>query len=134
MIERTLCIIKPNVTEKKKIGEVVAAIEGNGFIILEMKMEKWDRARAEGFYEVHRGKPFFETLVEFMTSGPVVPMIVESDNCVEAFRGFIGATDPAKAVDGTIRKRFGDSLTQNAIHASDSIENATREILYIFGG
>ncbi len=134
MTERTLFIIKPNVTEKNKIGEVIAAIEGKGFRILDMKMERWDRARAGGFYEMHRGKPFYESLVEFMTSGTVVPMVLEAENCVEALRNTIGATDPAKAEEGTVRKRFGDSLTRNAVHASDSRENAAREIGYLFGG
>ena len=133
MTERTLFIIKPNVTKKNKIGEVIAAIEAKGFRIVEMKMEKWDDARAAGFYEVHKGKPFYGALVEFMTSGMVVPMVLESENCVESLRQAIGATDPAKAEEGTVRKRFGDSLTRNAVHASDSLENAAREIAYVFG-
>jgi nucleoside-diphosphate kinase len=134
MTERTLFIIKPNVTEKNKIGEVIAAIEAKGFRIIEMKMEKWNQVRAAGFYEVHKGKPFYGALVEFMTSGAVVPIVLEAENCVEALRNTIGATDPAKAEEGTVRKRFGDSLTRNAVHASDSRENAAREISYVFGG
>ena len=133
MTERTLFIIKPNVTEKNKIGEVIAAIEAKGFRIVGMKMEKWDEARAAGFYEVHKGKPFYGALVEFMTSGAVVPMVLESENCVESLRHAIGATDPAKAEKGTVRQRFGDSLTRNAVHASDSRENAAHEIAYVFG-
>ncbi len=134
MTERTLFIIKPNVTEKHRIGEVIAAIEAKGFRIVDMKMERWDEVRAGGFYEVHRGKPFYGALVEFMTSGPVVPIVLEAENCVEALRNAIGATDPAKAEEGTVRKRFGDSLTRNAVHASDSPENAKKEIAYVFGG
>ena len=134
MTERTLLIIKPNVTEKRKIGEVISALEAHGFSIREMKMIRWTRGEAELFYDVHRGKPFFDALVEFMTSGPIVPMVIEGTGCVGEVRSFIGATDPSKAAEGTIRKRYGDSLTRNAVHASDSPENAVIEIGRVFGG
>jgi len=134
MTERTLLIIKPNVTEKRKIGEVISALETQGFAIREMKMIRWTRGEAERFYDVHRGKPFFDALVDFMTSGPIVPMMIEGPESVGEVRSFIGATDPAKAAEGTIRRRYGDSLTRNAVHASDSPENALIEIDRVFGG
>jgi nucleoside-diphosphate kinase len=132
-VERTLLIIKPNVVEKRKIGAVIEALEEKGIVIREMKMETLGKEKAEEFYSVHRGKPFFDGLVEFMTSGPVIEMVAEHANAVEYVRGIIGATDPAAAAEGTIRKRFGDSLRKNAVHASDSGENAEREIGFLFG-
>ncbi len=132
-MERTLLLIKPNVIEDRNIGAVIDALEKKGLAIVNMRMERFTRERAEGFYEVHRGKPFYEKLVSFMTSGPIVELILEHDNCVDYVREVIGATDPAKAAGGTIRKRFARSLTENAVHASDSPENAAKEIAYIFG-
>ena len=132
-VSRTLLLIKPNVVEKRKVGEVIAALEEKELIIRKMKMETLSRERAEGFYAVHKGKPFFDALVAFMTSGPIVGMVLEHGNAVEYVRTVIGATDPARADDGTIRKRFGESVTMNAVHASDSPENAELEIAYMFG-
>jgi len=132
-MERTLLLIKPNVVADKKIGAVIDALERKGLTIRDMKMERLTRERAEGFYRVHRGKPFFEKLVDFMTSGPIVELILEHEDCVRYVRGIIGDTDPAKAAEGTIRKMFARSLTENAVHASDSPENAEWEIAYMFG-
>jgi nucleoside-diphosphate kinase len=133
-VERTLLLIKPNVVEKGNIEAVISALEEKGLVIREMRMETLSRERAEGFYAVHRGKPFFDVLIEFMTSGPIVEMVLEHENCVEYVRSVIGATDPAKAADGTIRKKFGESVTRNAVHASDSPENAELEITFLFPG
>lgn len=132
-MEKTLLLIKPNVVEDGNIGRVIDMLERKGLTILAMKMETLTRERAEGFYEVHRGKPFYDRLVGFMTSGPIVEMVLEHDNCVEYVRSVIGATDPEKAAEGTIRRMYARSLTENAVHASDSNENAVREIAYIFG-
>ena len=126
-------LIKPNVVENNSIGAVIAALEEGGIVIRMLRTERFTRERAEGFYEVYRGKPFFEKLIEFMTSGPMVAMVVEHENCVAYVRDFIGATDPAEAAPGTIRARFGDSLPRNAVHASDSPEKTEREIAYMFG-
>jgi len=134
LMEKTLLLIKPNVVEKNKIGAVIEALESKGILIRNMKMETFTKERAEGFYDIHRGKPFFEKLVTFMTSGPIVEMILEHENCVEYVRDIIGSTDPEKAAPGTIRRRFGSSVTENAVHASDSKENAIKEIAYIFNG
>jgi nucleoside-diphosphate kinase len=132
-MERTLLIIKPNVVEDRKIGAVISALEEKGLVIREMRMETLSRERAEQFYDIHRGKPFYQALIAFMTSGPVVPMVLEHENGVNYVREVIGNTDPQKAADNTIRKRFARSLTQNAVHASDSPENAVREIVFFFG-
>ena len=128
-----MILIKPNVVKKNKIGAVINALEDKRLIIRNMKMETLTRERAEGFYEIHRGKPFFDNLINFMTSCPIIEIVVEHDNCVEYVREVIGNTNPEKAEEGTIRKIFGDSLTENAIHASDSPDNARKEITYIFG-
>ena len=132
-MERTLILIKPNVVEKNSVGAVIAALEEGGILIRMLRTERLTRERAEGFYEVHRGKPFFEKLIGFMISASVVAMVVEHEDCVAYVRNFIGATDPADAAPGTIRARFGDTLRRNAVHASDSPENAEREIAYMFG-
>ncbi|MHB9030378.1 MAG: nucleoside-diphosphate kinase [Candidatus Latescibacterota bacterium] len=132
-MERTLLIIKPNVVEDRKIGAVISALEDKGLIIREMRMETLSRERTEQFYEIHRGKPFYEALISFMISGPVVPMALEHEDAVNYVRQVIGSTDPQKAAEDTIRKRFARSLTQNAVHASDTPENAAREIAFFFG-
>jgi len=133
-VEQTLLIIKPNVTVTGNIGAVISAIEEHGFTIRAIRQELLDRGRAEDFYEIHRGKPFFDRLVDFMTSGPVVVLVLEEEDCVTRVRTVVGATDPAQAVEGTIRRRFGETVTKNAVHASDSVENAEREIQFFFGG
>ena len=131
-MSQTLLLIKPNAVRKNRIGAVLAALEGKGLVIRKMKMLTFTRDHAEEFYAVHKGKPFFETLISFMTSGPIVAVVFEHEDCVEYVRQVIGNTDPAKAADGTIRKLYGDSLTENAVHASDSDENAQREIAIAF--
>lgn len=132
-MEQTLLLIKPNIVEENKIGAVIAVLEEKGVVIRNIKMETFTKTRVESFYEIHMGKPFFERLLEFMTSGPVVEIILEHENCVEYVRSIIGDTDPGKAKAGTIRNRFGSSVTENVVHASDSVENASKEIAYIFG-
>ena len=132
-MEQTLLLIKPNVIQDKKIGAIISALEEKGLVIRNMKMETFTRERAEGFYEIHRGTPFFVKLIEFMTSGPIVEIVLEHENCIEYVRQVIGNTDPGRAEKGTIRNIFGRSVTENAVHASDSVENALKEIEFIFG-
>jgi nucleoside-diphosphate kinase len=128
----TFSIIKPNAVRTGKIGPILAMINEGGFEIEAMRMVKLTLQQAESFYSVHKGKPFFDGLIEFMTSGPVVVMILRHENAVDYFRNLIGATDPAKAEPGTIRKTFAVSLQMNAVHGSDSIENAIREANFFF--
>ncbi|MGA1978102.1 MAG: nucleoside-diphosphate kinase [Bacteroidales bacterium] len=128
----TFSIIKPNAVRTGKTGPILAMINEAGFEIAAMRMVRMTAEQAETFYEVHRGKPFFESLIEFMTSGPVFVMMLKHENAVEEFRKLIGATDPAKAEPGTIRKLFAVSVQMNAIHGSDSDENAQREANFFF--
>jgi nucleoside-diphosphate kinase len=130
----TFSIIKPNAVRTGKTGPILAMINEGGFEIAAMRMVKMTLPQAESFYSVHKGKPFFEGLIEFMTSGPVVVMILRHDNAVEQFRKLIGATDPAKAEPGTIRKTFAVSVQMNAVHGSDSVENAVVEANFFFSG
>ena len=130
----TFSIIKPNAVRTGKTGPILAMINEGGFEIAAMRMIKMTLSQAEAFYEVHKGKPFFEGLVEFMTSGPVVVMILRHENAVNEFRKLIGATDPANAEPGTIRKVFAVSVQMNAVHGSDSDENALREASFFFSG
>jgi nucleoside-diphosphate kinase len=133
-VERTLCIIKPDAVEKHKAGAILRRIEEGGFRLLAMRMTHLTRTEAEGFYEVHRQRPFYGELVQFMTRSPVVVAALERDGAVAAWRDLMGATDPAKAASNTIRKEFGTNVGENATHGSDSIENARREIAYFFTG
>jgi len=128
----TLSIIKPNAVRTGKTGPILAMINEAGFDIVAMKMVKMSLEQAEAFYDIHKDKAFFSGLVEFMSSGPVVVMILKHKNAVEEFRKLIGATDPAKAEQGTIRKIFAVSLQMNSIHGSDSDENAVREADFFF--
>ncbi len=128
----TFSIIKPNAVRTGKTGPILSMINEGGFEIAAMKMVQMTTSQAESFYEIHSGKPFFEELVEFMTSGPVVVMILKHENAVNEFRKLIGATDPAKAEPGTIRKLFAVSVKMNAVHGSDSDENAEREARFFF--
>jgi nucleoside-diphosphate kinase len=128
----TFSIIKPNAMRTGKAGPILSMINEAGFEISAMRMIQMTKAQAEGFYEIHRERPFFKDLVEFMTSGPVIVMILKHNNAVEEFRKLIGATDPAKAEPGTIRKIFAVSVQMNAIHGSDSPENAAREANFFF--
>ena len=130
----TFSIIKPNAVRTGKTGPILAMINEGGFEIAAMRMVKLTTPQAESFYSVHKGKPFFDGLIEFMTSGPVVVMILRHDNAVEQFRKLIGATDPAKAEPGTIRRTFAVSVQMNAVHGSDSVENAIIEANFFFSG
>lgn len=127
MTDRTFTIIKPNAVAAGNAGKIIDAIIEGGFRIIALRLTYFSRNQAERFYAVHKGKPFFNDLVDFMTSGPVYVGVVEHENAVAEFRRLIGATDPAKAEEGTIRRRFGESLERNAIHGSDSDENARIE-------
>ena len=128
----TFSIIKPDAVRTGKTGPILAMINEGGFEIAAMRMVKITLAQAESFYAVHKGKPFFDGLIEFMISGPVVVMILRHENAVEQFRKLIGATDPAKAEPGTIRRTFAVSVQMNAVHGSDSVENAIQEADFFF--
>jgi nucleoside-diphosphate kinase len=133
-VERTLCIVKPDAVEKRKAGAILERIEEGGFKIVALKMSHLSRREAEGFYAVHQQRPFFGELVQFMTRAPVIIAVLERENAVAAWRELMGATDPAKAATGTIRKQFGSNVGENATHGSDSAENARGEIAYFFPG
>jgi len=132
MTLQTLTIIKPDAVAGGKAGKVLAHLEAAGFVVRAARMTKLSRAQAEAFYEVHKGRPFFDSLCTFMTSGPCIPMVLERADAVAHLRKAIGATDPAQAEAGTVRKLFAESKERNAIHASDSDENARREIGFFF--
>lgn len=128
----TLTIVKPDAVQSGKAGKIIAHLEGEGFVVRAARMARLSRAEAEAFYEVHRERPFFGSLVDFMTSGPCIPMVLERDDAVSHLRAAIGATDPAEAAEGTVRRLFAESKERNAIHASDSAENAAREVGFFF--
>jgi len=128
----TFAIIKPDAVRAGKTGKIIDRIIAGGFRIRALKMIDQSRAQAEGFYEVHRGKPFYDGLTEFRSNAPCVVMVLEKEGAVKAWRDLMGATDPAKADAGTIRKEFGTSVGENATHGSDSDENAAIEIAYFF--
>jgi nucleoside-diphosphate kinase len=130
----TFSIIKPNAVRTGKTGPILAMINEAGFEIAAMRMVKLTLPQAESFYSVHKGKPFYEGLIEFMTSGPVVVMILRHENAVDEFRRLIGSTDPSKAEPGTIRKTFAVSVQMNAVHGSDCVENAIIEANFFFSG
>ena len=132
MSNKTLAIIKPDAVKNNLIGQIIATITGAGFKIKAMKMVRLTKDSAGGFYEVHKARPFYNDLVEFMTSGPCVPIALEKENAVAEFRKLIGSTDPAEASKGTIRKLFAASKAENAVHGSDSDENASLEISHFF--
>jgi nucleoside-diphosphate kinase len=131
-VEQTLSIIKPDAVSKNHIGEIVARFEKANLKIVAQRMMLLSRAQAEGFYAEHRGRPFFDGLVDFMTSGPVVVQVLSGENAVLANRDLMGATDPAKAAPGTIRADFASAIDANAVHGSDSPVSAAREIAYFF--
>ncbi len=131
-VERTLTILKPDCVKKNLIGEVTRRVQEAGFIIIAMKMTRLTQETAGGFYAVHKGRPFFADLIEFMSSGPCVPMILEKENAIADFRKLIGATNPAEADEGTIRAEFADSVSENIVHGSDSVENGKLESAYFF--
>jgi nucleoside-diphosphate kinase len=130
--ERTLSIVKPDAVKKNVIGQIVARFEAAGLRVVAARMMYLSRAEAEGFYAVHRGRPFFADLVQFMTSGPVLVQVLEGDNAIVVNRELMGATDPKKAAKGTIRADFADSIDANAVHGSDAPETAKTEIAYFF--
>ena len=131
-LEKTLAIIKPDALEKGVIGEICKRIEEGGLKIVGMKMLQLTPKRAEGFYAVHQGKPFFASLVKFMSSGPGVVMCLEGENAIKRWRDLMGATDPEKAAAGTIRKDFGTNIERNATHGSDASDTARFEVAYFF--
>jgi nucleoside-diphosphate kinase len=133
-MERTLAIIKPDAVATGLIGEVLQRIGASGLQVVAMKMLHLTTRKAEGFYYVHRSKAFFRTLVDFMSSGPVVVMVLEGDKAIERWRELMGATDPAEAAKGTIRKDYGFSIEKNVVHGSDGQDTATFEISYFFNG
>jgi nucleoside-diphosphate kinase len=130
--QRTLSIIKPDAVKKNVIGQIVARFEAAGLRVIAARMMSLSRAEAEGFYAVHRGRPFFADLVQFMTSGPVLVQVLEGDNAIATNRELMGATDPKKAAKGTIRADFADSIDANAVHGSDASDTAKTEIAYFF--
>lgn len=130
--ERTLSILKPDATARNLTGAINAVIEESGLRIIAQKRVWLSDGQAEGFYAVHKERPFFGDLVTFMTSGPVVVQVLEGDNAVTRYRDVMGATNPANAAEGTIRKRFAQSIEANSVHGSDSLENAEREIAFFF--
>lgn len=131
---RTLTIVKPDAVAAGNTGAILAAVEDAGFRLVAMRLVRLDRQEAEGFYAVHRERPFFGSLCDFMSSGPAVAAVLERDDAVPALRQLMGATNPAEAAEGTIRARFASSIERNAIHGSDSPENAAVEIAYFFPG
>ena len=130
----TLAIIKPDAGESGLAGKIIAHLEAQGFVVRAVRMTRLSKSQAQAFYEVHRERAFFGSLMEYMTSGPCVPMVLERDDAVSHLRTAIGATDPSEAADGTIRKLYAESKERNAIHASDSPENALQEIGFFFSG
>jgi nucleoside-diphosphate kinase len=132
--ERTFSIIKPDAVKSKKAGGILDRIEKAGFEVVGLRLRRLTRAEAEGFYAVHRERPFFGSLTEFMSSGPCITMVLERDNAIAGLRELMGATNPANAAPGTIRKDFAESIEANAIHGSDAKETAAFEIGYFFAG
>jgi nucleoside-diphosphate kinase len=131
-MNRTLAILKPDAVSSGSAGKILAHLEGVGFTIRLARTMRLNRAQAEAFYAVHAERPFYRSLVSFMTSGPVIPMVLEAESAVGKLREVIGATDPAEADEGTVRRLYAESKERNAIHASDSDENAAREIAFFF--
>ena len=133
-MERTLAIIKPDAVSRRLAGRIVQRIEGAGFEIVAMRLVRLSRTQAEGFYAVHRERPFFKSLTEFMSSGPAIVLALQAPDAIRRWRDLMGATDPAKADAGTLRKEFGASIERNATHGSDAPETAAFELGYFFRG
>lgn len=131
-MERTLSIVKPDGTEKNVVGEVLGRFEKNGIKVVALKMVKLTKEDAEGFYAVHKERPFFGSLTDFMSRGPIVVMVLEGENAIAKVREIMGATNPEEAADGTIRKDFASNIEENTVHGSDSPESADYEINYFF--
>jgi nucleoside-diphosphate kinase len=134
MAERTLAIIKPDAVDRRLVGAILTRIEDAGFTIRALRRVHLSRAEAEGFYSVHRARPFFESLTAFMSSGPSIVMVLEAPDAIRKWRTLMGATDPAKADPGTLRREFAESIERNATHGSDARETAAVEIGYFFAG
>jgi nucleoside-diphosphate kinase len=132
-MERTLAIIKPDAVQRNLTGKILARLEDEGFLVLGMKMVYLSKSDAERFYAVHRDRPFFNDLTNFMSSGPAVPVVLQRQNAIETLRRVMGATNPADAAEGTIRKKFALDIEKNSIHGSDSPESAATEIPFFFG-
>ena len=132
MTNRTFAMIKPDAVKKNLVGQIITKFTEAGFKVKAMKMTRLTKDSAQGFYEVHKERPFYNDLVEFMISGPVVALALEKENAVADYRKLIGATDPAEAEEGTVRKLYADSKSENAVHGSDSDENAAIEIAHFF--
>jgi nucleoside-diphosphate kinase len=133
-IQRTLAIVKPDAVAKNAIGDIVNTVLGKGFRMIGMKMLQINKAQAAGFYAVHAGKPFFQSLVDFMSRGPIVVLALEKDNAIAEWRELMGPTNPANASEGTIRKKWGANIENNAVHGSDAEDTARFEISYFFAG
>jgi len=131
-MEHTLAIIKPDACSRNIAGKILAKIEENGFQVVAMKKLRMTRTQAEGFYAVHRGKPFFDSLTDYMSSGPCIVLVLRKENAIAAWRTLMGATNPANAAPGTVRKEFAESLERNSVHGSDAPETAAYEIPYFF--
>lgn len=134
MVERTLAIVKPDAVARQLAGAIIGRIEQSGFQIRAMRRVQLSSREAEGFYAVHRARPFFHSLTEFMSSGPAIVMVLEAPDAIKRWRGLMGATDPAKADAGTLRKEFAESIERNVTHGSDAPETAAYEIGYFFAG
>jgi len=134
MLQRTLAIIKPDAVARRLTGRIIQRIEDEGFQIRAMRRVRLTRPEAEGFYAVHRERPFFDSLTSFMSSGPAVVLVLEADDAIRKWRTLMGATDPARAEAGTLRKEFAESIERNATHGSDAPETAAYEIGYFFAG
>ena len=133
-IQRTLAIIKPDAVARGAMGDIVSTIEHRGFKVLSAKMLRIARKQAEGFYAVHAGKPFFESLTKFMSEGPILVMALERENAIGEWREIMGATNPANAKEGTVRKKWAESIERNAVHGSDAEDTARFELGYFFAG
>jgi len=131
-VERTFSIVKPDAVASGHAGEILAALEAEGFKIVALRMTRLSKSQAEGFYAVHRERPFFPSLVKFMTEGPIIVMALERENAIAKLREVMGATNPANAAAGTIRKRFAESIERNCVHGSDGQETAQVELAYFF--
>lgn len=133
-MERTLAIIKPDAVERKLAGDIIKRIETSGLAPVGLKLMHLSRQQAERFYDVHRARPFFDSLCDYMSSGPIVVLVLQAEGAIERWRKLMGATDPAKAETGTIREQFGVNIEQNAVHGSDAPQTAARELAFFFSG
>jgi len=131
-VERTLVIVKPDAVKKNAVGDIIRILQENDLKLLAIKMVHLTKEQAKKFYIVHKDRPFYDELTDFMSSGPCVPMVFEGENAIERVREIIGATDPAKAAEGTIRRKYGTDVGRNAVHASDSLQSANYEIPFFF--